>query len=240
MKRSSDSSGFIQVNGEALPYKVERRNVRYPRLEFKTVELLVILPRKWGDETALLEEKKGWISKKHAQVKNAVEKLRGSTGTNRLPILGEFFEFRENGSLNVDFDGKIIEFDLGNPNHLRRLEHVLKRKLLQELEPAVEEYSKKLGVEFNRITIKKQRTRWGSCSSSGNLNFNLWLVCLPRELIRYVAWHEVAHAKEKNHGRAFWTLVGSEFENHREMEKKLSEYWLLVQNTTFLIGRGRS
>lgn len=154
--------------------------------------------------------------------------------------MGEPFEFRENGSLKVDFDGKVIEFDPGNPNHLRRLERILKWKLLQELEPAVEEYSKKLGVEFNRITIKKQRSRWGSCSSSGNLNFNLWLVCLPRELIRYVAWHEVAHMKEKNHRRAFWRLVETEFGNYREMEKRLSRHWPLVQDITFLLARGRA
>jgi hypothetical protein len=92
MKRRLDSSGFIQVNGEMLPYRVERRNVRYPRLEFRSVELLVILPRKWGDEAALVEEKMGWISKRHSQVRAAIEKLRGGTGSNRLPIMGEFFE----------------------------------------------------------------------------------------------------------------------------------------------------
>jgi predicted metal-dependent hydrolase len=61
------------------------------------------------------------------------------------------------------------------------------------------------------------------------LNFNLWSVCLPKELIRYLACHEVAHLREKNHGRGFWDLVGQEFENFREMEKRLFEYWFFVQ-----------
>ena len=165
---------------------------------------------------------------------------KASDGFEGPVILGEPFEFRENGSLKVDFSGKIIEFNPGSSNHLRRLERILKRRLLQELEPAVEEYCRKLGVKYKRITIKKQRTRWGSCSSSRNLNFNLWLVCLPRELIRYVAWHEVVHMKEKNHGRAFWALVGAEFGNYREMEKCLSKYWSLVQGTILLFVRGKA
>lgn len=156
-----------------------------------------------------------------------------------LLLLGERFEFRENGSLIVDFDEKVIEFDPSSSNHLRRLERILKRKLLHELEPAVEHYARKLGVRFNRITIRKQRSRWGSCSANGNLSFNLWLICLPRELIRYVTWHEVAHLKEKSHGRAFWNLVGSEF-NYREMEKHLSEYWPFIKKTNFLLGLGKA
>jgi predicted metal-dependent hydrolase len=165
---------------------------------------------------------------------------KSSDASGGLLILGEPFEFRENGALKVDFDGKVIEFDPGNPNHIRRLERVLKRKLLQELEPVVGEYSRKLGVEFNRITIRKQRTRWGSCSSNGNLNFNLWLVCLPRELIRYVAWHELAHMKEKGHGRAFWELVAREFQDYREIKKKLSECESLVRGTTLLLVRSKA
>jgi len=160
---------------------------------------------------------------------------KSSDASGNIPLLGERFEFRENGSLIVDFDAKVIEFNSSNPDHFRRLERILKRKLLQELEPLVGEYSRKLGVEFNRITIRKQRTRWGSCSSNGNLSFNLLLICLPRELIRYVAWHEIAHIKEKHHGRAFRELVGLEFGNYREMEKRLTEYWSSVQNTNFLI-----
>jgi len=165
---------------------------------------------------------------------------KSSDASGNLPLLGERFEFRENGSLIVDFDAKVVEFNSSNPDHFRRLERILKRKLLQELEPLVEEYSRKLGVEFNRITIRKQRTRWGSCSSNGNLSFNLLLICLPRELIRYVACHEIAHIKEKHHGRAFWELVAREFQNYREIKKRLSEYWLSVQKTTFLPARSKA
>ena len=219
---------FIQVNGEALPYRVERRRVRYSRLEFNAYELLVILPMKGGDETKLLEEKKRWISKNHAQIRNAIEKLGGGK-SNGLPILGDFFELRETGRLKVDFDAKVIEYDPSDGKQLRRLGRILKRKLLGELEPAVEEYSRKLGVGFNRITVRKMRSKWASCSSNGNLSFNLRLICLPREIIRYLACHEVAHLKEKKHGDAFWAIMEREFSNYGAMEIKLFEYWFFVQ-----------
>ncbi len=159
--------------------------------------------------------------------------------SSNLLIFGERFEFRENGSLIVDFDEKVIELDPRNYNHLRRLERILKRRLLLELEPVVQEYCKKLGVGFKRITIRKQRSRWGSCSADGTLNFNLWLISLPRELIRYVAWHEVAHLREKNHGRAFRELIKMEF-NYREMEKRLKEYWFIGKETSFLFDQGKA
>jgi len=172
-----------------------------------------------------------------AAVRELAERAKArSHGGGVLMVFGEFFEFRESESLKVDFDARTAEFNPRDKNHARRLERILKRELLAVLEPAVEEYGRKLGVEPRRITIKRLRSRWGSCSSGGNLNFNLWLVCLPREIVRYLACHEVTHLREKNHRRAFWGLVGQEFGNYREMERKLSEYWLFIQeyscNTT--------
>jgi len=232
-----NSSRSINVNGMEVPYRVERRNVKFPRLEFTAGGLLAILPKSCKDETPLLREKMKWISEKYGAIQRMMEDARAqSPNGNGLLIFGDFFGFRESESLKVDFCAKTAEFNPCDKNHVRRLERILRRELLSELEPAVEEYSRKLGAEHRRITVKKLRSRWGSCSSGGNLNFNLWLVCLPRELVRYLACHEVAHLREKNHRRAFWRLVGQEFGNYREMEKRLSEYWLFIQeypcNTT--------
>ena len=88
----------------------------------------------------------------------------------------------------------------------------------------VEYYASRMGVTYGRITIREQKTRWGSCSSKGNLNFNWKLVRLPRELLDYVVVHELAHRKEMNHSRAFWAVVEAELPDYRErrlMLKKL-------------------
>lgn len=213
-----------------LPYRVEHRNVRYPRLEFKTAELLVVLPKTWKDETPLLERKMDWISKKHGEIQKSIEKFRAlKKNGHDLFIMGDFFEFRGDGSLEIDFDRKWVKYGPGNKNHLRRLTTILKKRLFYEIEPVAEQYSKKFGVEFNKIFVRRQRTKWGSCSSKGNLSFNFRLICLPRELIRYVVCHEVLHLKEKRHDSGFWEIMGHEFDNYKQLEKSLFEYWFFVQ-----------
>jgi predicted metal-dependent hydrolase len=208
--KQSETYNFIQVNGEPLRYRVKRGKLTHARLEFNADGLLVVLPE-GVDETGLLEEKKRWIARKHWEIKGALEKLEGrQKGGKNFPIFGELFEFRSGESLKVDFDGKTIECNVRDSGHRRRLERILKKELLAELEPAVKRYSENLGVGFKRITVKRLRSKWASCSSSSNLNFSLWMACLPRELIRYVGCHEVAHLEEMNHSRKFWELVGRE------------------------------
>ena len=82
-------------------------------------------------------------------------------------------------------------------------------------------YSAQHGISIGRITIRNQKSRWGSCSKKGNLNFNYKLVFLPPELCDYVIVHELCHLKEFNHSRGFWDLVGETQPEWRILRKKL-------------------
>ena len=84
-------------------------------------------------------------------------------------------------------------------------------------------FAKRMGVDYGRITIREQKTRWGSCSSKGNLNFNWKLVLLDPELLDYVVVHELAHRREMNHSVAFWKVVESELPDYRERRRRLKE-----------------
>ena len=79
-------------------------------------------------------------------------------------------------------------------------------------------FAKRMGVDYGRITIREQKTRWGSCSSKGNLNFNWKLILAPPEVLDYVVVHELCHLKEMNHSKAFWDEVGKvmpEYETYK-------------------------
>ena len=81
-----------------------------------------------------------------------------------------------------------------------------------------------VGVTYGRITIRNQRTRWGSCSSSGNLNFNCLLMLTPPEVIDYVVVHELCHRKEMNHSGRFWNEVAIVLPGYAEQEKWLKTH----------------
>lgn len=85
----------------------------------------------------------------------------------------------------------------------------------------LEKYNKEYGFKYNRISIRDQKTRWGSCSKKGNLNFNYKIVFLPEELADYIIVHELCHLKEFNHSARFWALVAQVFPNHLKLRAAL-------------------
>ena len=89
-------------------------------------------------------------------------------------------------------------------------------------------FAKLVGVDYGRITIRNQRTRWGSCSSKGNLNFNCLLMLAPLDVLDYVVVHELCHRKEMNHSKAFWTEVEKVIPNYKEAVRWLKEEGSLI------------
>ncbi len=84
-------------------------------------------------------------------------------------------------------------------------------------------YAKKIGVDYNNITIRKQRKRWGSCSSLGNLNFNCLLILLPNEVLDSVVVHELCHRKHMNHSAKFYAEIEKVFPEYKKWHKWLNE-----------------
>lgn len=93
----------------------------------------------------------------------------------------------------------------------------------------VDTMSNEIGVNFNKVRFKRMKTRWGSCSSKNNLNFNLYLKYLPDHLVEYVVFHEIAHLLEMNHNKRFWKLISYKYPEYKKMEDELLIYWIRVR-----------
>ena len=129
----------------------------------------------------------------------------------------------------VDSKRNWIQKHLSNqPEPLPTLTHAQMQKFIlrakEILPPRVAYFAQMLGVSYGRITIRNQRTRWGSCSSKGNLNFNFLLVLVPAEVRDYVVVHELCHLKEMNHSKDFWNLVEGILPDYRTHRKWLKAH----------------
>lgn len=99
----------------------------------------------------------------------------------------------------------------------------LAERALELIPPRVAHFAPLVGVTFGRMTVRAQRTRWGSCSSSGNLNFNCLLALVPPAVLDYVVVHELCHRLEMNHSPRFWQEVGRVMPDYEEHKKWLRE-----------------
>ena len=99
----------------------------------------------------------------------------------------------------------------------------LAEQALKVIPERVKYYAEKLGVTYGRITIRNQRTRWGSCSQKRNLNFNCLLMLVPPEVLDSVIVHELCHIKEMNHSDKFYTEVLRVFPDYWKHQKWLKE-----------------
>ena len=93
----------------------------------------------------------------------------------------------------------------------------------------INEHAARLGAHPAHVTVRKQKTRWGSCSSKGNLNFNCLLARVPEQVRRYVVIHELCHLKEMNHSPAFWRLVASQMPDYQKAKE-----WLKTEGRTLI------
>lgn len=102
--------------------------------------------------------------------------------------------------------------------------YALGQKAVAVLPDRVRHYAALLGVDYGRITIRNQRTRWGSCSSSGNLNFNCLLMLMPDEIIDSVIVHELCHRKHMDHSEAFYAEIERVFPKYQKCHEWLNQH----------------
>ncbi len=123
---------------------------------------------------------------------------------------------------------KILRFYFRRVRRRVRRKPLSSKKYLEQKEDArklvldrLEYWNKHYNFKYSRVSIRNQRSRWGSCSSKGNLNFNFRIVTLPPHLSDYIIVHELCHLGQMNHSQKFWDLVGRTLPNYEELMLEL-------------------
>jgi hypothetical protein len=168
------------------------------------------------DETripAILESKAGWISK-HLGKTRTVEKLQRPESIELKSIQEcwkvEYLAASEGGlTVHEGGDGAlVVEGAVEDPLRVAgALNEWLQAKAGKILIPWLQELSRDLSLPFTRVAIRRQKTRWGSCSKQRSISLNRNLLFFPPQLVRYVLLHELCHTKQLDHSEKFWSLV---------------------------------
>lgn len=206
-----------KIGSKKITYFVIKRNVKYPRLEFKSNFLCIVVPKNIKNFRDIIKKKEKWILNKLDFINKILE--RNKNLTNKFIIFGV--------PTNIEnFQSNLLS---GNKNKIK-IRNFLRHILFQKIKNIAEEYSKKFGIKYNKIFIKNQKTKWASCSSKKNLTFNIRILSLPETLISYLVLHEILHLKEKKHNENFILMIKKEFPNYKEIEEQLTNYWFILNN----------
>lgn len=209
----------------SIPYRIRRSDrARRVRVTVDAVDgVEVVLPRRARerDAEAAMRELRPWIEKRLRALDRAREEAGAPHG--HVPFLGEHLRLvPETGRTRVHRRGDALLVPAREP--LPALERWYRRTAKTEIAPRVERAVFEAGADYERISIRGQRTRWGSCSSTGTLSFNWRLLLAPEDVLDYVVWHEVCHLKVPDHSKRFWNLVERHSPGYRRQERWLRRY----------------
>jgi predicted metal-dependent hydrolase len=192
----------VRISGRARNYRLSVPHHGRP---------VLTVPRqgRWPEAQAFLRRQSGWLAARLNRAPAAVAFEDGA----EVPLRGMPHRIVATGRVRgrvelSELDGEPLLLVPGAPEHrARRLTDWLKSEADRDLKARVALHAKNLGVAVKSLRLRGQATRWGSCSSSGALNFNWRLILAPAFVLDYVAAHEVAHLVEMNHSRAFWDTL---------------------------------
>lgn len=193
-------------------YTVVRRPVRYLRISMdQDLKVTVVAPPQLTDNevATFVASRAGWIAETRRRMQARVERAMSA-----LPELPP-------GTALVRWQPMAIPPQINTPERVYAWYRVMAQ---ERLVPRVAELAAPHGLKYNHVTIKDIRSKWGSCSSKGNINLNWRLIKAPDWVADYIILHELAHTIHLNHSADFWALVGKICPDYRTAEQWLKTY----------------
>ena len=217
-------------NGETILYQLERRSRRTIGLKITDDGLVVHAPKRIFEFQLhqILQEKAKWIiTKLEARKNNVVPPIEWIDGET-LQLHGNLIGLSvvlHNKNKQAEFSNNLLIITSPEANiHAavsRKVIQWYKKQALPDFARRLEIFAAKLGVPTPPLMLSNAQSRWGSCSSRGDVRLNWRLLQAPPHIINYVICHELAHLKEMNHSAQFWAIVAQLFPDYKQAEKEL-------------------
>jgi predicted metal-dependent hydrolase len=209
----------------SAPYVI-RRSDRARRVRVSvdgSGQVEVVLPRRAPERHAAeaVAELRPWIERRRRAVARAAAEVGRLPGT--VPHLGSVLRLEaEPGRARVHRRGEALLVPAGDPRDA--LERWYRRQARAEIAPRLDAATARAGTRYTGLTIRGQRTRWASCSSSGAMSFNWRLLLAPAPVLDYVVEHEVCHLEVMDHSPRFWRLLAARAPDWRVHSAWLRRY----------------
>jgi predicted metal-dependent hydrolase len=232
---------FINLNQVTIPALILKGKPNRTAFRFKN-QLLVIETRTGKIapyDLAVIEEKKNWILKHYqnitANINRKADYLRQVIDHGKILYLGQTIPFsysiHSRNLVNLNDSGLHYRLTAKRFNN-RPFTHIVAEALLIQSESVlntlVTPIADRMKLIFNRLSVKNLSSKWGSCSSKRNLNFNWHVIHLRQPVIEYLIIHEICHLVHLNHSDAFWDLVQSYCPDYENLERELrNNEWLI-------------
>ena len=185
----------------------------------------VILPQRATEREAAsaVRELRPWIDRRRRSLERAAAEVAREPGT--VPYLGETLRMTpEPGRTRVHRRGGELLVPAGDAAATAALERFYRRAARTEIAPRLDAATARAGTRYTGLTIRAQKTRWASCSSTGAMSFNWRLLLAPEPVLDYVVEHEVCHLEVMDHSPRFWRLLESRVPDWREHSRWLRRY----------------
>ncbi len=231
----TDSFLLTLSDGRRYPYRlVFSSRAKYIRIKLSnTGELSVTLPKRYAQKKAhyFISSKTDWIEKQ-------LSRLPEKSAFDSIPPTIALELIEQSWSVELSkktYNGVILEVSAekqltisGQIDDIEMVKKVINKWMQKMCRPIfssmMQEIAEEHGFYYKRLSIRSQKTRWGSCSSDKNINLNSKLLMMPEDVVRYVMIHELCHTLEMNHSPRFWALVEECDPLFKQHRKKLKEY----------------
>ena len=220
----------ITLLGNTVEYVVQHSpNAAETRIDVDIHGVAVVIPE--GEEvqpTEILRENAAWVIDKQRNYDTYRNQIpdRSFEAGESFPFLGEdrelVIESRQKHGIAED-SIRLRKSAVTQSSIKPVLENFYRSRARDYLTERTNYYAKQMGVEYEKLELRNQRTRWGSCSTSGTISLNWRLIMAPPDIVDYLVVHELAHLIEQNHGRDFWRLVGEHIPEYKQKAEWLEQ-----------------